>query len=92
MQAIELRDYTQLLQVYRELPEIDFSRHIATGQEQRFAVMPVPRCGWSDLGTPQRLARTVARGQKEIPDQTTSARQMLNGCVNLTERLTTLMT
>jgi mannose-1-phosphate guanylyltransferase len=87
LQAIELRNYTQLLQVYCEFPEIDFSRHIVTGQEQRLAVMAVPRCGWNDLGTPHRLDRALACSQKVIPDQKNSTRKMLDGCVNLTERL-----
>jgi mannose-1-phosphate guanylyltransferase len=45
--------------VYATLPEIDFSRHICQGQEQALRVLPVPACGWSDLGTPQRVAAAL---------------------------------
>lgn len=42
--------------LYRHLPTIDFSRHVAEGGDPRLRVVPVPHCGWSDLGTPQRVA------------------------------------
>ena len=45
-----------LEQLYAQLPELDFSRHILQGQEQDLHVMSVADCGWSDLGTPQRVA------------------------------------
>lgn len=47
------------LDFYRELPNIDFSRQILQGAEPALRVMQVPRCGWSDLGTPKRLAETL---------------------------------
>lgn len=47
--------------LYRKLPEIDFSRHVAEGNESRLRVLPVPKCGWSDLGTPTRVAHTLKR-------------------------------
>jgi mannose-1-phosphate guanylyltransferase len=48
-------------QLYMRLPTLDFSRDILTGQECRLRVLPVPRCGWSDLGTPRRVAEALAR-------------------------------
>lgn len=87
LQAIELRDYAKLSQVYRELPQIDFSRHIATGQESRLAVVAVPPCGWNDLGTPHRLAQTLARSPKPTQSQTAATWRILDGCINLAERL-----
>jgi mannose-1-phosphate guanylyltransferase len=45
-----------LADLYDELPELDFSRGILRGQEERLRVMAVPECGWSDLGTPERVA------------------------------------
>ena len=45
--------------LYRLLPELDFSRAILERQEQRLRVLPVPECGWSDLGTPARVAEAV---------------------------------
>lgn len=47
------------LDLYRDLPDIDFSRQILQGAEPVLRVMQVPRCGWSDLGTPKRLAETL---------------------------------
>ena len=46
-------------QLYELLPEIDFSRNIAAGAESSLRVLTVPACGWSDLGTPSRVARTL---------------------------------
>jgi mannose-1-phosphate guanylyltransferase len=42
--------------LYAQLPTIDFSRDILPGQEAYLRVLRVPQCGWSDLGTPQRVA------------------------------------
>ena len=47
------------LNLYRDLPHIDFSRQILQGAEPMLRVLSVPRCGWSDLGTPKRLAKTL---------------------------------
>lgn len=46
-------------QLYRHLPIIDFSRDIVPGQESVLRVVRVPSCGWSDLGTPKRVAEAV---------------------------------
>jgi mannose-1-phosphate guanylyltransferase len=48
-------------QLYESLPEIDFSRHIAEVSESALRVLTVPACGWSDLGTPARVARTLEK-------------------------------
>ena len=47
--------------LYDDLPDIDFSRHVITGFESRLRMLAVPPCGWSDLGTPERVARTLTR-------------------------------
>ena len=47
------------LDLYRSLPDVDFSRQILQGAESVLRVLQVPRCGWSDLGTPKRLAETL---------------------------------
>jgi mannose-1-phosphate guanylyltransferase len=47
------------IDLYRELPQIDFSRDILEGAESALRLLQVPRCGWSDLGTPKRLADTL---------------------------------
>jgi len=50
-----------LRRLYDYLPDIDFSRHVITGSEDRLRMLPVAACGWSDLGTPARVARTLQR-------------------------------
>jgi mannose-1-phosphate guanylyltransferase len=45
--------------VYQTLLNVDFSRDLLAGAESSLCVLPVGRCGWSDLGTPQRLAQTL---------------------------------
>jgi mannose-1-phosphate guanylyltransferase len=50
-----------LASLYDRLPVIDFSRDIAQGQERFLGVLPVARCGWSDLGTPERVAHALQR-------------------------------
>jgi mannose-1-phosphate guanylyltransferase len=47
------------LDLYRDLPNIDFSRQILQGAESMLRVLRVPACGWSDLGTPKRLAKIL---------------------------------
>jgi len=60
LRATDLHDYAAIVRIYEQLPQLDFSRDIVIGQEGRLAVMPVPHCGWSDLGTPERLAEALA--------------------------------
>ncbi len=50
-----------LAALYDRLPEVDFSRHILQGAERQLRVLTVPACGWSDLGTPHRVATTIGR-------------------------------
>ncbi len=50
-----------LRELYDELPSIDFSRTVAQGAEDSMRVITAPACGWSDLGTPQRVAETLRR-------------------------------
>ena len=48
-----------LAALYRLLPELDFSRSVLQGQEACLRVLSVPECGWSDLGTPDRVAEAL---------------------------------
>lgn len=41
--------------VYERLPAFDFSRDLLEKAGGHLHVYPVPHCGWSDLGTPERL-------------------------------------
>jgi mannose-1-phosphate guanylyltransferase len=47
--------------LYPRLPELDFSRHVLEGSEAPLRVLPVPACGWSDLGTPRRVSEALRR-------------------------------
>jgi len=54
-------------QLYGQLPKNDFSRDVLEQTPDRLAVLPVPRCGWSDLGTPARLELYRNRRQSQPP-------------------------
>ncbi len=51
-------------ELYSNLPTIDFSRDILSGEESHLSVMPVPSCGWSDLGTPKRVAEVLFKAPR----------------------------
>ena len=47
--------------MYAELPAHDFSRDVLSGAEDALRLLRVPECGWTDLGTPERVAACVER-------------------------------
>lgn len=50
-----------LLSLYDRLPTVDFSRRVLAQASGRVHVLPVPPCGWTDLGTPQRVSECAIR-------------------------------
>jgi mannose-1-phosphate guanylyltransferase len=46
----------RLAEAYAELETRDFSRTILQGSEPMLRVETVPPCGWTDLGTPERVS------------------------------------
>lgn len=50
-----------LVDMYDRLPNIDFSTDLLQKQPGALHVLRVPECGWSDLGTPNRLGETLRR-------------------------------
>jgi mannose-1-phosphate guanylyltransferase len=56
----------EISKLYDELPSIDFSRDILVKNVDRLRVVPLPACGWSDLGTQSRLHRTLCRHRADI--------------------------
>jgi len=50
-----------LEEIYEDLPVVDFSRAVMQGAEQQLRVITAPACGWSDLGTPQRVGEALKR-------------------------------
>jgi mannose-1-phosphate guanylyltransferase len=62
-----------IVELYDRLPNLDFSRDILEGNEQKLRVVKVPPCGWSDLGTPTRVGETLRRSAIEPRGSVTSA-------------------
>jgi mannose-1-phosphate guanylyltransferase len=52
---------TAVIEAYERLPSIDFSRDVLERNVASLRVVRVPSCGWSDLGTPRRVAETLLR-------------------------------
>ena len=51
----------QLTSLYANLPSLDLSRDLLQSKNMNLRVLPVPPCGWTDLGTPERVARCLER-------------------------------
>jgi mannose-1-phosphate guanylyltransferase len=71
--------------LYQQLSDVDFSRQVLEGAESRLRVVQVRRCGWSDLGTPTRLAETLQR----LPQQRESTQDppdRMGGFLNLSQQ------
>jgi len=60
-----------LSELYERLPSVDFSSTVVQGAESSLRVVVAPACGWSDLGTPQRVADTLRRLEEERLESTT---------------------
>ena len=56
------RDTGALTGLYDVLPTLDFSRQVLQGREALLRVLRVPACGWTDLGTPDRVGKSL-RGE-----------------------------
>ena len=50
-----------LSRLYEDLPAVDFSRDVLAHFPHELKVLSVPPCGWTDLGTPKRVAETVRK-------------------------------
>jgi mannose-1-phosphate guanylyltransferase len=50
-------------ELYERLPSVDFSRAVMQGAERALRVGTAPACGWTDLGTPRRVARILQQMQ-----------------------------
>ena len=51
----------RLERLYSKLPSLDLSRDLLQSNHEQLRVLPVPPCGWTDLGTPERIARCLER-------------------------------
>lgn len=48
-----------LSELYANLPVVDFSKDILQGSESSLTLVKAPSCGWTDLGSPKRVAGIV---------------------------------
>jgi mannose-1-phosphate guanylyltransferase len=80
--AVQSDDPVAVAQLYEQLDTIDFSTHVMQGAESMLDVLSVAQCGWSDLGTPGRVAETLRRSPQRAParDRTSTA---LTGVLSL---------
>jgi mannose-1-phosphate guanylyltransferase len=60
-ESSSLRSGVDLAALYSSVPLRDFSRDVLERVADRLGVLAVPACGWSDLGTPERVASVLAR-------------------------------
>jgi mannose-1-phosphate guanylyltransferase len=81
-----------LLSLYDRLPELDFSRDLLEGHAADLCVLRVPPCGWSDLGTPRRVAEIVQRfAPDEAADPELTDRQRVSVHMSLAAQHARLM-
>jgi mannose-1-phosphate guanylyltransferase len=59
--------HEQLAEIYELIPTSDFSRDVLARSVRHLSVVQVPRCGWSDLGTPERLRTFGIRPPGRVP-------------------------
>ena len=65
--AVREADSGPLAELYERLPTVDFSRAVVQQFPSRLRVITAPSCGWTDLGTPRRVAETVRRLIEQAP-------------------------
>lgn len=57
---------------FHSLPSVDFGRDVLQPMASHLRVVAVPACGWTDLGTPGRVARWLeGRSSHQMPIVTT---------------------
>jgi len=59
-----IQDASRLTKYYRNLSSADLSNDVFSGAEHDLGVLRVPSCGWTDLGTPERLVRCLSGANK----------------------------
>lgn len=56
-----------LADLYHSIPSLDFSKDVLEDAAEKLWVYPVQPCGWTDLGTPQRLGEHIVRHEGHHP-------------------------
>jgi mannose-1-phosphate guanylyltransferase len=59
--------------LYEKVPQRDFSRDVLEQVPDRLRVLRVPSCGWTDLGTPARLAHWLSSDPVSQPEALAAA-------------------
>ena len=76
-----------LMELYERLPVVDFSRAVVQQAPQTLRVITAPACGWTDLGTPRRVADTLRRLGDNAPrlrtEPSTIPHMPIPGLINL---------
>jgi mannose-1-phosphate guanylyltransferase len=90
--ATQPRERSALAALYERLPTLDFSRDILQGQEEWLRVLPVPHCGWSDLGTPRRVGEALRRAPREGLAELAAVVHGGVGCLSLADQHARLAT
>lgn len=73
--------------VYEHAPSLDFSRDVLETSLRYLTVATVPPCGWSDLGTPRRVAETFTRYASSFREQAAALAEEGQGFVDLAAHL-----
>jgi mannose-1-phosphate guanylyltransferase len=61
--AMRAFETANLDSIYQNLRSVDFSRDVLQGRESMLKVLTVPQCGWTDLGTPERVGQILGQLQ-----------------------------
>jgi mannose-1-phosphate guanylyltransferase len=59
-------EFNQLQKLYARVPSTNFSHEVLALRPDDLAVMKVDKVGWSDLGEPSRVLKTIARHGVEL--------------------------
>jgi mannose-1-phosphate guanylyltransferase len=73
--------------LYEHLPVRDFSRSVVQGAESVFRVSTAPACGWTDLGTPRRVAQIVQRLRRDPEARPRAGGSSIAAAVDLAAKL-----
>ena len=75
----------RLTALYEQLPSVDFSRQLlSANRPEGCLLVAVPDCGWSDLGTPERVGQALSRF--EVPGMQPPATLPATAPINLAAR------
>jgi mannose-1-phosphate guanylyltransferase len=77
---------SRLVEAYRDLPSIDFSRTLMQHSAEALRVITAAACGWSDLGTPHRVADALRRmlpPESTVGNSIEHNRVSMAACINL---------